>query len=69
MADKVITCKDCGAEFVFTESEQAFYREKGFDNEPVRCPNCRKARKAQRDNGNGPRRDNNRGGQRNQGRR
>ena len=37
MADKTLTCKDCGAEFVFTEGEQAFYAEKGFENDPVRC--------------------------------
>ena len=52
MADKTITCKDCGAEFVFTENEQAFYKEKGFDNEPQRCPTCRAARKQQRNNRN-----------------
>jgi len=68
MADKVITCKDCKAEFVFTESEQAFYREKGFDNEPVRCPDCRRAKKQQKEGGNGGYRDN-RGGGRSQGRR
>ncbi len=28
MADKNITCKDCGKEFVFTEGEQEFYKEK-----------------------------------------
>ncbi|HBN82835.1 MAG TPA: hypothetical protein DDZ89_03230 [Clostridiales bacterium] len=50
MADKVLTCKDCGAKFTFTESEQAFYKEKGFENEPLRCPDCRKARKQQRNN-------------------
>ncbi len=50
MADKTIICKDCGNEFVFTEGEQAFYAEKGFDKEPVRCPACRKARKANRNN-------------------
>ena len=50
MADKVLTCKDCSTEFVFTESEQAFYKEKGFDNEPQRCADCRKARKQQRNN-------------------
>lgn len=50
MSDKVIKCKDCGNEFVFTEGEQAFYREKGFTNEPVRCPECRKARKQNRNN-------------------
>ncbi|WP_066645364.1 zinc-ribbon domain-containing protein [Christensenella timonensis] len=50
MADKTLICKDCGAEFVFTEGEQEFFREKGFDNEPVRCPACRKAKKQQRNN-------------------
>lgn len=51
MADKTLKCKDCGADFVFTESEQAFYKEKGFENEPVRCQTCRKAKKAQRNGG------------------
>ncbi|HEY8395317.1 MAG TPA: zinc-ribbon domain-containing protein [Bacilli bacterium] len=48
MADKTIICKDCKEAFVFTEGEQAFYKEKGFTSEPVRCPKCRKARKQQR---------------------
>ncbi|NMB33673.1 MAG: hypothetical protein GX992_05490 [Clostridium sp.] len=52
MADKTLTCKDCNAEFVFTEGEQAFYAEKGFQNEPQRCPDCRQARKQQRRNSN-----------------
>lgn len=50
MEDKTIVCKDCGKEFVFTVGEQEFYKEKGFDNDPVRCPACRKARKEQRNN-------------------
>ncbi|MDD2579783.1 MAG: cytochrome C551 [Clostridia bacterium] len=45
MPDKTLNCRDCGAEFVFTEGEQAFYKEKGFENDPVRCPDCRRARK------------------------
>lgn len=45
MPDKNLTCKDCGGEFVFTEGEQTFYKEKGFENDPVRCPECRRARK------------------------
>ena len=45
MADKTLNCKDCGAEFVFTEGEQAFYAEKGFTNEPTRCKPCRDVRK------------------------
>ena len=50
MVDKTIVCKDCGSEFIFTEGEQAFYQEKGFTNDPVRCPECRKARKQQKYN-------------------
>ncbi|MCX7924047.1 MAG: zinc-ribbon domain-containing protein [Clostridia bacterium] len=53
MADKTLTCKDCNTEFTFTESEQAFYKEKGFDNEPQRCADCRRARKQQRNNNRG----------------
>lgn len=48
MADKTLVCKDCNNEFVFTEGEQEFYKEKGFENEPQRCPECRRARKQQR---------------------
>ncbi len=48
MADKVLRCKDCGQEFTFTEGEQAFYAEKGFANEPQRCPECRRIKKQQR---------------------
>lgn len=47
MADKTLTCKDCGSEFVFTEGEQQFYAEKGFENEPTRCKDCRAAKKNQ----------------------
>ena len=35
---------------MFSASEQAFYAEKGFQNEPGRCPECRAARKATRGN-------------------
>ena len=48
MSDKNLVCVDCGAEFVFTQGEQEFYAEKGFSNEPKRCPECRKAKKQQR---------------------
>lgn len=50
MEDKKITCKDCGKEFIFTVGEQEFFKEKGFDNDPVRCPDCRRARKAEKMN-------------------
>ena len=43
--DKTLICKDCGKEFVFTAGEQEFSAEKGFENEPQRCRECRQARK------------------------
>ncbi|WP_129599732.1 zinc-ribbon domain-containing protein [Anaerophilus nitritogenes] len=52
MADKTLVCKDCGKDFVFTQGEQDFYKEKGFDNEPQRCTECRQAKKQQRNNNN-----------------
>ena len=48
MEDKKIICKDCGKEFIFTVGEQEFFKEKGFVNDPVRCPDCRRARKSQK---------------------
>ncbi|MDY0150898.1 MAG: zinc-ribbon domain-containing protein [Candidatus Cloacimonas sp.] len=47
MADKTLICKDCSKEFVFTDGEQEFYKEKGLQNEPQRCPDCRKQKKAE----------------------
>ena len=46
--DKTLVCADCGQQFVFTASEQEFYEQKGFTNEPKRCPACRRARKQER---------------------
>ena len=43
--DKKLVCKECGGEFVFTSGEQEFYAEKGFENEPQRCKECREARR------------------------
>ena len=46
--DKTIVCADCGQEFIFTVREQEFYEEKGFNNEPKRCIDCRDKKKAER---------------------
>lgn len=51
--DKTLTCRDCGDTFVFSMGEQEFYAEKGFTNEPTRCPNCRRSAKAARRGGGG----------------
>lgn len=50
--DKVIVCKDCGNEFTFTVRDQEFYEQMGFQNEPVRCKECRDKKKAERNNRN-----------------
>ncbi len=50
---KHLTCKDCGNEFEFGARDQAFYAERGFENEPQRCKDCRTARKAHRESGMG----------------
>ncbi|MDR3319017.1 MAG: zinc-ribbon domain-containing protein [Clostridiales bacterium] len=46
MEDKIMICKDCGAQFVFTVRDQEFYKQQGYENEPTRCIDCRRARKA-----------------------
>lgn len=51
--DKTLVCSDCSEEFIFTSSEQEFYEEKGFQNEPRRCKPCRQKKKAQRSSGGG----------------
>jgi CxxC-x17-CxxC domain-containing protein len=50
-ADKTMTCRDCGTAFTFTSGEQEFYEQKGFTNEPTRCPECRQTRKQNRTSG------------------
>jgi CxxC-x17-CxxC domain-containing protein len=50
--DQTLTCVDCGTEFVFTASEQAFYTERGF-SPPKRCKACRAAAKARQGGGGG----------------
>ena len=47
--DKSLTCADCGSEFTFTAGEQEFHAQKGFTNDPRRCPTCRASRRTQRD--------------------
>jgi len=46
--DKSLQCSDCGREFAFSAGEQEFYSSRGLQNEPKRCPECRRARKAER---------------------
>jgi len=50
--DKTLTCVDCGAPFVWTATEQLFFADKNFKNEPKRCKGC-KAKRAARPAGGG----------------
>ena len=48
MEDIKLTCADCGKEFVWTVGEQEYYKAHGLENQPKRCAEYRKARKAAR---------------------
>ena len=45
--DRILTCVDCGTEFIWTAGEQQFFADKNFKNEPKRCKAC-KAKRASR---------------------
>ncbi len=46
--DKSLTCADCGATFTFSADEQELFQQRGYQNEPKRCPTCRQAKRATR---------------------
>jgi len=46
--DVTLRCRDCSADFVWTAGEQSFFQEKGLLNQPQRCPQCRSAKRLQR---------------------
>lgn len=45
--DQQMRCTDCGEGYVWSASEQEFYKTKGYEP-PKRCKPCRQAKKAQR---------------------
>lgn len=53
--DRLLTCADCGGEFIFTAGEQLFFFDKQFKNDPKRCKPCKSKRAgASARPGNGP---------------
>ena len=42
--DRLLTCVDCGKEFIFTAGEQLFFFDKQFKNDPKRCKPCKSKR-------------------------
>ena len=52
--DRDLACVECGQTFVFSVDDQQYHADKGYTNEPKRCPSCRQARRASRgDDGGG----------------
>jgi CxxC-x17-CxxC domain-containing protein len=51
--DKTLTCSDCNNSFTFSAGEQEQFQLRGYTNEPKRCPECRQARKTERNGNNG----------------
>lgn len=48
-ADKILTCRECGQAFTFSAGEQEFYAQRGLQNEPGRCPDCRAQARSRRE--------------------
>ena len=42
--DKELKCVDCGKMFVFSAAEQAFFKDRGFKNDPKHCKECKAQR-------------------------
>ncbi|MBC8280994.1 MAG: zinc-ribbon domain containing protein [Chloroflexi bacterium] len=51
--DRNLTCVECGQSFIFSADDQSYHAEKGYTNEPKRCPSCRQARRANRSSDGG----------------
>ena len=45
--DTLLTCSDCGSEFIFTAGEADFFQQKGLST-PKRCKPCRQKRKEEK---------------------
>ena len=51
--DRTLTCVECGQPFTFSADDQSYHAQKGYTNEPKRCPTCRQAMRDQRSGGGG----------------
>ena len=46
--ERTLNCVECNNSFAFTVEDQQYHAEKGYTNEPKRCPTCRDSRRAER---------------------
>ncbi len=44
LEDANIYCIDCGQDFIWSIGEQLFFRDKGLQNPPKRCRDCKQAK-------------------------
>ncbi len=44
--DRSLNCVECSQSFIFSGDDQTYHAEKGYTNEPKRCPSCRQAKRA-----------------------
>lgn len=44
LRDTSIHCIDCARDFIWTAGEQQFFRDKGLQNPPKRCKECKQAK-------------------------
>ena len=51
--DEVLPCKDCSKDFIHSAVDQEFYVTKGWTNKPLRCRECRIAKKNAVEGGGG----------------
>jgi len=51
--ERSLTCVECNTSFAFSVEDQSYHAEKGYTNEPKRCPACRDVRRAERRGGTG----------------
>ncbi len=51
--DRDLSCVECNQTFVFSADDQQYHADKGYTNEPKRCPSCRASRRANRGGGFG----------------
>ena len=46
--DKTLVCVECSQSFTFSAEDQSYHSERQY-TDPKRCPSCRQARRASRD--------------------
>ena len=49
--ERSLTCVECAGSFTFSADDQQYHSEKGYTNDPKRCPDCRRTRRSRYNEG------------------